>query len=79
MEHVASEPAALTEPDAALSSALAVIPAADLAKIILAAAVGWEQDRAGHYAIKIDKGAGRPVIVRLQPGEQVIGAARRRG
>lgn len=61
-----------------LATALSVIPPKDLARILRAAALGWEQDRAGHFSLRIDKGEGRPVMVRLQPGEQII-VERRRG
>lgn len=59
-------------------AALAVIPPADLANILRAAARGWEQDKAGHYSIKVGKAQGRPVLVRLQPGDELIGPDRRR-
>ncbi len=61
-----------------LLGALAVIPSKDLTRIIRAASLGWVQDRAGHYSLRIDKCEGRPAIVRLQPGEQIIGPERRR-
>jgi hypothetical protein len=53
------------------------IPEDALVDILRSAARGWEQDRAGHFAIKVDKAPGRPVIVRLQPGEEVISRPRR--
>lgn len=62
----------------------AIIPTEDLMTILRAAVVGWAEDVAGHYHIRIDKPLPRqgakapPAVVKVQPGERTIWPDRRK-